>query len=283
MLLTLLKLLQMRKTMKTAILSYCLVAALSGPTAALADWTPPAWSYEPQEIASMPTVVLVMAGKTLPLRIMPHVLNLGPNAKWSAEFGIVNAQGIYMAPPYTPQNGEDTLTYKDKDPDDSRSGELSFVVHVLPNPKIPGSQFTPYIVAAPITSIDKDGTEQRLDDDSAIVFPKSVPLPPAKFLRSLAVINHGEKLSPPEKLTAIHRLPIVTIAGVRAYRLPVRDDVGAVVNAFYVPVASLDAPLRQAKELSRYPGTPYTNPDPRMPHLGKGGSRKWQTWRAPCP
>lgn len=278
-----LRVLTKEKAMKKAGLPFStavlLTAALACPTAALADWTPPAWSYEPVEVAGMPTVVLVMAGKTLPLRIVPHVLSLGPNAKWSAEFGIINAQGAYLAPPYTPQNGEDTLTYKD--PDNPAVGKLSFTVHVLPNPKILGSQFTPFNYE--LGPNDTAPYQPGAWPPSPVILTYPAKMPPKAFLRTMAVIKRGEKIPAPNELTAIHRLPVITVAGVRAYPLPVRDDVGAVVNAFYVPVALLDAPLRQAKTLPKYPGTPYTDPDVRMPHLGKGGTRKWQTWRAPCP
>lgn len=269
--------------MKTALSPFSatvlLTASLGFSPAAWADWTPPAWSYEPREVSGMPSVVLVMAGKTLPLRVIPHILNLGPNAKWSAEFGIVDAQGVYLAPPYTPQNGEDSLIYKD--PDNPGTGKLTFTIHVLPNPKIPGSQFTPFNYE--MGPNDTAPYPPGVWPPSPVILTYPAKMPPKAFLHTMAVIKRGEKIPPPNELTAIHRLPMVTLAGVRAYRLPVRDDGGAIVSAFYVPVALLDAPLCAAKTLPKYSGTPCTNPDLRMPHLGKGGTRKWQTWRAPCP
>lgn len=248
------------------------------PTYAKGSWTPPAWSYNADEIKTLPTVVLVMAGKTLPLRILPNAWGFGRNAHWHADFGIVSAQGDYTAPPYVPQSGEDRLTYDD--PANPKTHSLSFVIRVLPNPRIPGSQFTPFEYE---TGPDNPPNMEKGWPYWPIILTPPAKMPPPAFLHTMAVVKRGEKPNPLDELTQVRPLPLFSIGGVRAYRLPAREDRSFLVNVVYVPLSALSAPLRQAKELPLYDGTPYTNPDPRMPHLGKPGSRKWQTWRAPCP
>jgi len=165
------------------------------------------------------------------------------------------------------------------DPAEPKAGSLHFVVHILPNPKIPGSRFTPFSYER------RPGDPYRpgVWPSEPVVLNPPAKMPQRAFLRTITVVGRGEKPLPPDELTAIRRVPTITVAGVRVYRLPARDAAGAAVNAVYVPLAALDAPLHQARELSTFTGNPYTNPDPRMPHLGKGGSRKWQTGCAPCP
>lgn len=253
-------------------------ALLGAANAALADWSPPAWSYEPSEISTMPTVVLVMAGKTLPLRFLPNAPSFGPKSVWSADYGIFSPQGDYTAPPFLPLRGEDTLTFSN--PANPAAGSLHFIVRILPNPKIPGSQFTPFnYMPGPNDPYRPPGEWPPFP----IILTPPAKMPPHIFLRRMAVVERGKKPALPDELTAIHPLPVVTAAGVRGYRLPVRDAADSAVTYVYVPVGLLNAPLRTAKELPTFTGTPYTNPDPRMPRLGKGGSRTWQTWRAPCP
>lgn len=231
----------------------CGCQSINGKTALSDSWTPAASTYTRKEIATMPDVLLLQAGASLPLSLATAV-----EGTWEAKFGAVDANGNYTAPPYTPPAGEDVITFKG-------SGEMSYKtltlrIRVLPNPAIPGSSQTPYIVAAPVASVDKYGEEQRIGGNPAIVFPKSAPLPPAQFLRTITVVQPGEKPVPPVQVTQAG--PALVSNDKAAYILPAVNEVGDATDAVRVGVQTIGFIPQQAKELPELAGNPNNNPDP---------------------
>ena len=211
-------------------------------------------TYSPTEMAAMRTLLLLPAGTSLPLSLAEP-----KSGVWKAEFGIIDPQGNYTAPPYTPSMGEDVITF-------TESGKPGFetftvLVRILPNPAIPGSSQTPYVIAAPITSVDASGEVQRLGDDSPIVFPKSVPLPPAKFLRTMTVVQPGEKPLPPVQFTQVR--PAAVSKDKSTYIVPARNAVNEVTNAVRIRVNAITFVPRQAKEVLEFADNSNTDPDPR--------------------
>lgn len=231
----------------------CGCLGISQKTALTGSWTPAASTYTRKEIATMPNVLLLQAGASLPLSLATAV-----EGTWEAKFGAVDANGNYTAPPYTPPAGEDVITFKG-------SGEMSYKtltlrIRVLPNPAIPGSSQTPYIVAAPVASVDKYGEEQRIGGSPTIVFPKSAPLPPAQFLRTITVVQPGEKPVPPVQVTQAG--PALVSNDKAAYILPAVNEVGDATDAVRVGVQTIGFIPQQAKELPQLAGNPNNNPDP---------------------
>lgn len=237
-------------------------------------WTPPATSYSPAEIASMPDVLLPKAGTKLPLSLKTPL-----SGKWTAEYGVIDAQGNYEAPPYTPAGGDDTITFTHGDnrfPPILKPGQLlpppkplppdykmlTLTIRILPNPSIAGSGATPYIVLAPVDSVDENGEEQRLSDGPKIVFPKQFPLPAEKFLRTRAVLKPGEKLSAPVEVT--HVLPVALSRNKTAYLLPAHNQFNHLTDTLRVRTGAIQFVPQRAKELPQYTGTPFNNPDVRM-------------------
>ena len=217
------------------------------------SWTPPVSDYTPKEISSMPDVLLLQAGASLPLSLTQPV-----NGTWKAEFGVVDASGNYTAPPYTPPTGVDVVTFMG-------TGEMSYKtftlrIRILPNPNIPGSSQTPYVVAAPIVSVDKYGEQQRLGGSRAIVFPKSAPLPAAEFLRTVAIVQPGEKPVPPVQVTQVR--PAIVSSDKATYILPTVNEVNIVTDAVRVGVQNVGFIPQQAKELPQLAGNSDNNPDP---------------------
>lgn len=218
------------------------------------SWTPAASTYTRKEIATMPDVLLLQAGETLSLSLAKAT-----EGTWEAEFGVVDASGKYTAPPYTPPAGEDVITFKESGKTNYK--RLTLRVRILPNPAIPGSGQTPYIVAPPIASVDNDGQEQRIGGKPTVVFSKSAPLPPAKFLRTVAVVQPGEKPVPPVQVTQAR--PAVLSNDKSAYILPAVNEVNVVTDAVRIEAHSIGFVPQQAKELPQLAGNPNDNPDPR--------------------
>ena len=224
------------------------------------SWTPTASTYSSGEIAGLRTVLLLPAGTSLPLSLAEP-----KSGVWKAKFGIVDPKGNYTAPPYTPPSGEDEITFTENDKLNLKT--LTVLVRILPNSSIPGSSQTPYVVSAPIASVDKYGEEQRLDDNSAIVFPKSDPLPAPAFLRNLTVVNPGEKPIPPVQVTQKHSVSVSSDKS--AYVLPAVTEVNASTDAVRVNASAIAFVPQQAKELPQLAGTPNSNPDPSAKKEGK--------------
>lgn len=239
------------------------------PTHLKGVWTPPASSYSPREIATLPTSLLLQAGKKLPLIVNTEQKNVKPGGTWSAEYGVVDKDGEYTAPPYTPQEGIDTLTYQA--PQGSAVNSVAVRIHILPNPQIPGSQYTPYLVDPMITGDQPTGSNQDISQVSLprLVITSPATKPDATFLHKIAAVPPGEVPAPAAKVTSTQIVPVEEINGVMAYRLPSIDAIGDHLNVIYVPQSAVSNPLQEAKELPQYEGNPNSDPDPRAQKEGK--------------
>ena len=238
----------------------CGCSSISQKSLPEGSWTPAASTYSPAEIAGLRTVLLLPAGASLPLSVAEP-----KSGVWKAEFGIIDSKGNYTAPPYTPPSGEDEITFTENDKLNLKT--FTVLVRILPNPSLPGSSHTPYVISAPITSVDKDGEEQRLGDNSAIVFPKSVPLPAPEFLRNLTVVNPGEKPISPVQVTQRHSVGVSSDKS--AYVLPAVTEINTASDAVRVNVNAVAFVPQQAKELPQLAGNPNSNPDPSAQREGR--------------
>lgn len=255
-------------------------------------WTPPASSYTPDEVSGMPDVLLLKAGTKLPV-----FLKTPMDGKWTAEYGVIDEHGNYQAPPYIPVGGDDRITFTHGDnsrvpaftpgqplpppeplPADYQKFELT--VRIVPNPAIPGSSETPYMVMPSANSAEDTTERRRLADGQPIVFPKQFPLPAAKFLFTLGVLKPGEML--PALITLTRTQPTVLNRSKDAYILPASNLFGSHTDGLQVRVKAVSFVPQRAKELPQLAGSPDTDPDPRMgtrPDV-REAIKKWQASQA---
>ena len=123
------------------LLSGCAAAlcCVSPRVTALTEAAPLTAQWTTEETRRMIPVALVQAGDVLELFVVPNRTSQ-PGGTWEAVFGTITAHGVYTAPSFMPAMGLDTITYH------SPNGWLEIVdIRIVPNPKIPGSDQTPYL------------------------------------------------------------------------------------------------------------------------------------------
>lgn len=224
-------------------------------------WAPPAASYSREEIADLPTVLLLKAGMSLPIKALVWNKKLGPKAVWTAANGTVDAAGKYTAPPYTPSRGDDILTLSD--PSNVFINGTKIRIHILPNPAIPGSAKTPYIKYTPAGTTTGPGSHVYYSHK--LVLPPDMASVPPQFLKNIPVVFGPEYLpAPSAPVTVVTPAETTGVSGQSVYTIPAESGFGQPVSGFTLPVSSVSQPLMKAKELPLYAGNSQTNPDPRL-------------------
>ncbi len=237
------------------------------------SWTPPATDYTAQEIARMPTALLLPAGKTLSLCISKTAPTLAPPLRpapgldatfheggtWSAKYGRITDSGQYTAPRFIPGGGIDAVSYDF--PDHPEWSSLQVNIRVLPNPAIPGSSSTPYI---PLSSEINSQGQATGSIHWVPALPPGVTPPDtlADLKRGpIAVVGAGLQLAPLVTIAETGPLPTQTVDGVKSYILPATNN-GEATSALYVVRPALSTTLLQGKELPILAGNANSNPDP---------------------
>lgn len=238
------------------------------PTADLSKsktyWTPRVSSYSAAELATMPTVLLLEAGKKLPLRLNPAAKGFGPQATWRARFGAIDSQGNYTAPPYMPAFGEDTITYEDLTARLTKTVRIT--VRILPNPAIPGSKDTPYIHSSAISKVFMSRSNQI--NTSNIVLGPGQSSPAPEFLKEIAVVALGETPSPPISVSQSREITAQNLGGKSVYFLPAQQQGNGITQDVYVAQSEVDDHLKLALELPSFSDNKNFNPDPRAKKEG---------------
>lgn len=199
------------------------------------------------EVENMEQVVLLQAGKTLALRVLAtskggfaspeRTATIQAGGTWSADFGTINQNGDYVAPPHTPPFGLDTVKYEDR-----QGTEVHLQIRILPNPALPGSGSTPYVQAP----WSVDGSTPPVPYPP-VYTPGSPPeLPPLPAGGSTVVVGPGETPPLPIEFAYVEAIPVETIRGTQAYRLPATDGFSTVKFIYAENQAGQEA-LQQAR------------------------------------
>lgn len=227
-------------------------------------WSPPAKSFSREEVAALPTVLLLKAGGSLPVKSLVWDHKLGPKSVWTAMYGTVNAAGNYLAPPYTPSRGDDVITLSD--PSNVFINGTQIRVHILPNSIIAGSAGTPYIKYTPAGTTT--GSDSHVYYSHKLILPPGMDSLSPEFQKNITPVFSLEDMpAPSAPVTQVAVDGTTSVSGQFAYSIPATDSFGRSLSGLFLP-ASSTSPLMVAKELPLYAGNSQTNPDPRFDDTG---------------
>lgn len=172
--------------------------------------------------------VSLKAGQRLALGVSDPTGAVQPGGTWSANFGTIDASGIYTAPSFTPPEGLDRLHYTDPN-----SNDIWINVRVLPNPAIPNSDQTPYVTFDYLHNNAMKGGGQTAQAQQAQ--REGSPAPDQEFAPTSQTIVEmpGDTPAPPEQVSSATPLVAETIDGESVLTLPALDGGGDPTSVIY--------------------------------------------------